>query len=167
MAFRPTRPVVSCAATSASLPPSSVSFFLTNPPAALGSSLMVALRLRRPTRICQCWSTPAWYRRSKYSQSKYSAGLLPSECLQAIRRHSKATKAGGCPEPAGESSGGEPLELWVTALAAVSKRPLWSLLSHRGAAGAELSCYLGPVAGRAELIHEGLQLLLLVLRPAA
>ena len=87
----------------ASLPPSSVSFFLTNPPAALGSSLMVALRLRRPTRICQCWSTPAWYRRSKYSQSKYRAGLLPSECLQAIRRHSKATKAGGCPEPAGES----------------------------------------------------------------
>ena len=59
------------------------------------------------------------------------------------------------------------VERWATALAAVSKRPLWSLLSHGGAAGAELSCYLGPVAGRAQLIHEGLQLLLLVLRPAA
>ena len=52
-------PVASWPGTSASLPPSSVSFFLTNPPAALGSSLIVALRLRRPTRICQCWSTPA------------------------------------------------------------------------------------------------------------
>ena len=52
-------PVASWSGTSASLPPSSVSFFLTNPPAARGSSLIVALRLRRPTRICQCWSTPA------------------------------------------------------------------------------------------------------------
>ena len=80
-------PVASCAVTSASLPPSSVSFFLTNPPAALGSSLMVALRLRRPTRICQCWSTPACIDVVVYSHGKriynHTAGLLPS--LNAIQ----------------------------------------------------------------------------------
>jgi hypothetical protein len=53
-------PVASaCGEGSASLPPSSVSFFLTNPPTRPGPSLAFALRLRRPTRICQCWSTPA------------------------------------------------------------------------------------------------------------
>ena len=47
-------------------------------------------------------------------------------------------------------------------------RPLCeSMLSHGGAIGAELSGDLGPVAGRAQLGHEGLQLLLLFLRPAA
>jgi hypothetical protein len=58
----------------------------------------------------------------------------------------------------------------VAAWAAVGEAPLEylrTMLSHGGAASAELSCNLGPVAGRAQLIHEGLQLLLLVLCPAA
>ena len=58
----------------------------------------------------------------------------------------------------------------MAAWAAVGEAPLEylrTMLSHGGAASAELSCNLGPVAGRAQLIHEGLQLLLLVLCPAA
>ena len=41
------------------------------------------------------------------------------------------------------------------------------MLCHGGASGAEPGCYLRPVASRAQLVHEGLQVSIFVVCPAA